>query len=279
MGLLKIEAYKISLILNKYLEGKSKDIYESKVAEIKQFEENVKIQSTEREKQAEDRQQKNLNEKFKKLTGKETVSPPARGGAGGGGSEAASLKKEYVEISRQARNDKVITKSIPLPAEEAPYFQIKKPSVIPDASSVIARRSKADEAIPPKTGSPRPETSGLAMTTGIKPVMEDIAFTPKLFGPIEEIGNLALNDFRKLSNDPKEALLKIKDKLSLLRQESFKQYQAGLDAWKKSPVFGEYLKVISQSLSGNASLEEILNSGKSLTKEEFNAIIRSSIGD
>ena len=256
LGLPRDEADRISWILNKYIEGKSKDIYEGKVAEIKQFEEKEKTRREERERQEEDARQKMLNEKFKKLTGKEDPLTSLKKATP---SAAPSEARAKTMGAAPSKDEKAIGKQIPLPPEEAPYFSVKKPTVIPDALAERGRYS----------GIQKSETSAA------RPVVEDIVFTPKLVGPVEEIGAMTINDFRKLSGDAEEAISKIKNKLSLLRDESFKQYQAGLEAWKKSPLYAEYLKAVGQSLSGAVSLDDILRSGKSLTREEFNAIVGS----
>ncbi len=230
MGFSKLEADKVSLVLNKYLEDKNKDIYGGKLAEIKKAEDEEKNKNAERARVAEIAEKNNLDERFTKMTGKA---------------------------------------STPLPVIASPSASPAKPW-----------RSGEGATISSKMGSPRPSAaSGLAMTPKERPTLEDIKFTPKLAGPLEEIAQLTMDDFRKLSHDPKEAVLKIKDKLQLLRGESYKKYQAGIDAWRNSPLYGEYLKIINKSLFEGVPLDSAISSAKTLTKDEFDAIIESKIGD
>jgi len=111
-----------------------------------------------------------------------------------------------------------------------------------------------------------------------RPILEDIKFKTKLYGPVEEIERFGLDDMRKLSRDPKEALLKIKDKISLLRDESFAKFQDAKSAWQKSPLYSEYLDILDQSLNANLSIEEVLKSRNTLTQSEFNAIMEAGLG-
>ena len=56
----------------------------------------------------------------------------------------------------------------------------------------------------------------------------------KLTGPVEELRAITLVDFRRLSRDPSEAAMKIKDKIDLLTGESFEKRSAGIAAWTAS---------------------------------------------
>jgi fumarate hydratase class II len=90
---------------------------------------------------------------------------------------------------------------------------------------------------------------------------------------LEEIGQMTIADFRRLGNDPKERMKKIKDKLQLLREESFKKYQNGLDLWKKSPVYTQAVEIVKSALEKKMSLPDAIKETKTLTPEEFDAII------
>ncbi len=263
LGFSKLEADRVSLVLNKYLEDKNKDIYGSKLAEIKQAEDEEKNKNEERARAAEEAEKKNLDERFTKMTGK---APPPVIASEARQSPPALTKKEIAT-----------KKQISLPPEEAPYSVI--PSGVQTESRDLTSSKKQTGGISPlvpKTGLGRNDTKR-EVPPPPRPVLEDIKFTPKLAGPTEEIARLSADDFRKLSGDPKEAVMKIKDKLALLRGESYKKYQAGIEAWRNSPLYSEYLKIINKSLSEGTPLDTALASAKTLTKDEFDAIINSRI--
>ncbi|MBU4481965.1 hypothetical protein KKC16_00765 [Patescibacteria group bacterium] len=129
---------------------------------------------------------------------------------------------------------------------------------------------------------PRPEFSGeptrLEPTTKIKDykltrdVYQKTQENKRLMGPIEELANISLNDFRKLGASPTEALSKIKNKIGLLADESYEKKAKGIQAWRLSPVYQSYLNLGNASIEQSKSIEEIIKSSNILTQEEFNAI-------
>ena len=111
--------------------------------------------------------------------------------------------------------------------------------------------------------------------------MQDVRFTPKLVGPVEELRATTLTDFRRLSKDPKEAALKIRDKVDLIGQESYTQRIAAVTAWQESEVYRLYLEVLRESLGGGKPPKEVIAgrnaAGKpTLTDAEFAAIMELS---
>lgn len=111
-----------------------------------------------------------------------------------------------------------------------------------------------------------------------KPKMEEIKFTPKIKGPVEELGAMVLEELRRMSKDPKMAIEKIKDKLELLGEENFTQKMRGIAAWQGSAVNKAYLDLLKESLARGvapiAVIEEYAKAAKpTLTKEEFTAIM------
>ncbi|MBU4421337.1 hypothetical protein KKB41_00045 [Patescibacteria group bacterium] len=256
LGLTKEEADKISLILNKYLNKESHDLYKGKLGEIKDFEKKVAEQKIEKSEREDSQQKESLNKKFEKLTAgrrvKKTRKPRRR---------ASSLRGRQ---ENKKTEERPLSKSLPLEKGGQEGFNNKEEKLINPPQPPFSK------------GGGRGEPS---IIPAPKPTLEDIPYKSKLYGPVEEIANMTISDFRRIAKDPKEAILKIKDKLFLLREESFAKYQAGVNAWKKSPLYKEYLNLLNQSLISGKSLEESLISSQTLNKEEFNAIIESRIGD
>lgn len=106
----------------------------------------------------------------------------------------------------------------------------------------------------------------------------DVKHVPKLVGPIDELGEMNLLNFRRLDSDPKEAALKIKEKFKFLEEDSYAQRLAGIKAWRRSPLNNLYLQIGSKSIVEKKAVsqivEEMMNSGKDyLTENEFKAIM------
>lgn len=101
---------------------------------------------------------------------------------------------------------------------------------------------------------------------------------PRLVGPIEELRNITLVEFRRLSSRPKEAIEKIKDRIALLAEDSLMRRSLGIQAWESSEVYKEYLSLGRESLQTGKPLRDVIEERlqlgtQTLTKEEFNAIM------
>lgn len=96
-------------------------------------------------------------------------------------------------------------------------------------------------------------------------------------GPVEEIKNLSLDDFRKLGANPLEAAGRIWEKINLLEDESLIKRDEGVRAWRQSEICRLYLSMGAESMAEKKTVEQIFLSRKSagkpfLVPEEFNAI-------
>ena len=89
---------------------------------------------------------------------------------------------------------------------------------------------------------------------------------------------MTIIEFRRMSKDPKEATLKIRDKIELLKEEGYEKYAQGIRAWQESAPNRLYLELSRRALeSGNpvpTIIEEQTKSGApTLTLPEFQAIL------
>lgn len=130
------------------------------------------------------------------------------------------------------------------------------------------------------TIAPAPASAAAVPTTAqpaAVPGMADVKFTPKLTGPVEELRSLLLKDFRRLSRDPNEATLKLKDKIDLLEEQSFDVKTQGIKAWQESEVNKLYLDILRKSLEGkpvtDVMTEREAKGELTLNKAEFDAIM------
>jgi len=109
-----------------------------------------------------------------------------------------------------------------------------------------------------------------------RPQMNDIIRPQtKLQGPVDELANLDLVNFRRLSDDPVEAAKIIKNKVELLEEESFTKRQQGISAWRKSPLYKMYIAAGQQSIQQGKPVEEIIKEAGpgNLDIKQFNAIM------
>jgi hypothetical protein len=109
--------------------------------------------------------------------------------------------------------------------------------------------------------------------------IEDVKKAPKLTGPVDELGEMDLVDFRRLNPDPQVAAKKIKEKVESLEEKGgYVRRLAGIRAWRQSPLNHLYLQIGQESINQKKSVKEIIgrrreNGEKYLTLEEFNAIM------
>jgi hypothetical protein len=108
--------------------------------------------------------------------------------------------------------------------------------------------------------------------------MEDVKYVPKLMGPIDELREMDLVNFRRLSQDPATAADKIKEKLKILEDENYGQKLSGIKAWRQSPVNKLYLTIGQESMGHKKPVNIIIEEKKTanqdyLTDQEFTAIM------
>jgi len=106
----------------------------------------------------------------------------------------------------------------------------------------------------------------------------DVKHVPKLVGPIDELSEMSLLNFRRLDDDPREAALKMKEKLKFLEEDSYAQRLSGIKAWRRSPLNNLYLRIGSKSIAEKKTVsqivKEMMDSGKDyLTENEFKAVM------
>ena len=139
-----------------------------------------------------------------------------------------------------------------------------KPSI--SSTSPASSTSQASQTPPPSSTSQVHSTSS---TSSEK--------SPKLTGPIEEIRELRLQDWKKLADIPKERAEKIKEKINLLEEESIERKASAIRAWKESEVNQLYLEIGRKSMEQGRSIADVIaeriQQGRSvLSLEEFEVI-------
>jgi hypothetical protein len=98
-------------------------------------------------------------------------------------------------------------------------------------------------------------------------------------GPVDELRQFSIGDYRKLAASPDASMSKIVQKLATLKEESFLLFMDGVAAWHQSPIYTSYQNVIADALFGKKTIDAQLQStpqGEGLNKEEFNSIVAIS---
>jgi hypothetical protein len=163
---------------------------------------------------------------------------------------AAAIPKPIVPVS-------------PPPVVAAPFIAQPAPRPMPPAPTA------------PPVMPPRPPLS--PKMQDVRPVAPPPRLAP-LTGPVQELSNLTLSDFRRLSTDPIEACRKLSDKLDVLEEHSYAQRIEGVKAWQTSAVHKLYLDVINMAFSGGkpiaSAIADALSAGReTLTEREVRAIM------
>lgn len=116
----------------------------------------------------------------------------------------------------------------------------------------------------------RPEPSYREMVT-------DVRAPSRVMGPVEVLGNLSLDDFRRLGDSAGARIGKIAEEMDALTRDSFAQRAAGIAAFRQSPTFKAYLQLGQMAMERKEEVAEIIDLLKvqhtpTLTPEEFEAI-------
>lgn len=111
-----------------------------------------------------------------------------------------------------------------------------------------------------------------------RPRLDDVKYVPKLVGPIEELREMTLVDFRRFGSDPKVATQKIKDKLNLLERESITKKIDGVKAWQDSEINKLYKEISREILLKGVPVSQVVSLRTSANKptlsmEEYQAVM------
>ena len=191
--------------------------------------------------------------------------------------DAQVMSQRYAEITGKAPDAHVepsttARASVAIPASVA--TEQRAQSI--DTAKVKAAIEAAKPVGPVVT--PVMSAASIPATASGRPVVEDIRFERKLAGPVEELRMLTLSDFRRLSSDPKQAILRVRDKVELAAQEGYEHRIAAIKAWRESPLSQLYVSVSREALMGGKSIVDVLADKRSrnedvLKDDELHAIV------
>jgi hypothetical protein len=144
---------------------------------------------------------------------------------------------------------------------------------------------KFEESVPPSAPpqvfeKPRDTISSIAYKRTAepsRPQMVDIKQPIKVVGPVEEMAEIDLGEFRKFSPNPHESAKRVLEKIQILQEDSWQMRLDGIKAWKRSETFQLYLALGRESLDNGIGLDNVIRARKQdgkpyLEREEFLAI-------
>ena len=228
----------------------------------------------------------------------------ARAKENGGLGLASPLAAAVADLLKEVKDK--ITKANGLAVEEQeiaekqdkPGLSVLKP-VLPDFSKqplpaapvlkkavALAKDLPKAEVVLPKSAEVKPEARPSFVKTSPvlqrsikegKVSMDDVQREFKLVGPVDELGNLSLTNFRRLGEDSQERAAKILLRIEKLGHESLARKASGIKAWRRSPLYKLYLAIGQSSMDGDLGIKEVISQlgvqGREvLTMEEFEAI-------
>jgi|GEM_PF-2562517 len=195
-------------------------------------------------------------------------------------------KKESVESQEKVEPQPEPEKK-PEPVKSVP------PPITPPIRSVPPAEKKAEPTPEPETAppaheelpppKPKKEVSHFMpkvrrdLEESDKRVVQDIVPPSKLVGPIEELQQMSIEEFRHLGDSPEESADRLKEKIHMLEKESFQRRSEGIKAWRTSPLMKEYLDIGRESIENTKDIKQLIadrqeKNSRGINTQEFNAI-------
>jgi len=179
---------------------------------------------------------------------------------------AVEMQQEPIQLEPESKPILSIEKEEPVHQEQ---IEKERPAA-PEPSTADALYGMPAEEMPRRMNIQ-------AQTADDRPQVIDIKQPMKIVGPIDEIADIDLKEFRRLGQSPQEAADKIIEKVELLEENSWQVRMDGLNAWKQSPVHKLYVEIGRESIESNTAVEELIRKRREANKpyialDEFFAI-------
>lgn len=130
----------------------------------------------------------------------------------------------------------------------------------------------------PRSVSPLPSPSAMSPTTmrDIQAPSSTRAQSTPVMGPVDEMKNFSLRDWRRLALTPDKSKEIILNKFKSWKEESFFLYQDTRLAWFNSPLFRMYQEAVAKAINNAGRLADLTLSGGAkdvLTTTDITALI------
>lgn len=179
----------------------------------------------------------------------------------------AKLEKEIPAVT--APNNSIVRASAKPATSVLPAPQVAPK---PQAVAPVAQKMPMDKQKVIETFSKNVPEEPYFKIPPSKSAMQDITSKQIAVGPIDEIKVFGLKDFRRLSANPEEAAMRLKQKFLNLKDESILLYMEGIEVWKHSELYINYINAVLGSLAKKQPLN-VLSDKNAITVEEIKALI------
>jgi hypothetical protein len=158
----------------------------------------------------------------------------------------------------------------------APEIKIPSPALsLSQDTEVIKKAIDLPKVIRPQSVSFAKSKLADVTTQVSAPPKTEIKHT--LVGPVDELANMSIDTWRRLGEDSSTRAQRIYEKIAILEKDSVTKKTAGISAWRKSPVYKQYLDLGTGSLAQGQEITNFIKERsqadtKNLSLEEFNAI-------
>lgn len=213
--------------------------------------------------------------------------------------EEARLQGEKIQSKKKEEKSKVAVKREPedimsaMDRRPMPLVKTPKPPSTPATSADTRRPLPAMLKIESASGAepakvkftalpelpPKPNAKVLIpQVPSGRAKVEDVAYQMRLKSPVEELGEMTLLDFHRLSPKTQVAIDKVYAKIEILGQEGLDKKIKGAKAWQGSPVYKIYTALLTESLLRGVAVDQMIaerqkQKQETLTSEEFKAIV------
>ena len=181
-------------------------------------------------------------------------------------SEAPAIIKETIPETKDLKP--VVAPEPKVAPVVEPIKEVKKE--VPVASSV---------SLPKVVRPQNVNTAKAKLHDVVTPVQAPVKTPVKhvLVGPVDELANMSIDNFRRLGMDAGSRAQRIHEKITILEKDSVSKKAAGIAAWRQSPVYQQYLELGASSLMQGQEISNLIvkrtQAGEQvLTLEEFNTI-------
>ncbi len=178
--------------------------------------------------------------------------------------EEARLKIQAVQEDQKSRVEERKKRES---AEHAEWYRNK----------VMA--AKGDEALRQIIMEGNKQPIGTSQNQPIRPMVDGImASTNKLTSLADEMRQMDIEAYRRLSKDPNQAAERVLQKLETLKREGFERWTEGVEAWRSSQLQQQYLRLVAESFSSGRPVAELVEEKRKNdpglpTAEELGSII------
>jgi hypothetical protein len=147
-----------------------------------------------------------------------------------------------------------------LPKAEVPK-SVVQPTSVSDQAHIDEKfahitQASSEKLVPPVKAQLTVGSANLQNQDGQRK-MVDVVNTPRLMGPIEQLGTMTPMEFRRLSSNPSDACQKVEDLLATLEATSYEDRIQGVMAWRDSPVNQLYLSIAQEAITQSLALPEV----------------------